>query len=133
MGGRGGQGGNPEEIGAGSLREVGEDGAGAGRNGKNFATLAQYFAKGKAHRGGNCYGRGREPRVQGAGGGKFRPTCPLPPPPHYIFNAKQYHWESIALSGFHNLKHTDSKTRTTLYSMTDEQHPGEVLLLSSFG
>ena len=53
-------------------------GAGAGRNGKNFATVAQYFALGKAHRGGNCYGRGREPGVQGAGGGKFRPPCPPP-------------------------------------------------------
>ena len=30
-------------------------GAGAGRN---YATLAQYFAIGKAHRGGNCYEKG---------------------------------------------------------------------------
>ena len=53
-------------------------GVGAGRNGKNFATLAQYFAIGKAHRGGNHYGREWEPGVQGAGGGKFR--LPSPPP-----------------------------------------------------
>ena len=55
-------------------------GAGAGRNGKNFATLAQYFATGKAHGGKNHYGRGREPGVEGAGGRKFRPPCP----PHFI-------------------------------------------------
>ena len=74
---------------AGSLREAGEEGAeggiskggGAGRNGKHFATYAQYFAIGKAHRGGNCYGRGWEPGMQGAGGGKFRPPCSPPPPP----------------------------------------------------
>ena len=52
-------------------------GAGAGRN---FATLAQYFAIGKAHGGGNCYGRRREPGVQGAGGGKLRSPCAPPPP-----------------------------------------------------
>ena len=51
-------------------------GAGAGRNGKNLATLAQYFTIGKVRRGGSCYGRGREPGVQGAGGGMFRPPCP---------------------------------------------------------
>ena len=40
---------------AGSLREAGyPKRAGAGRNGKNFATLAKYCAIGKAHRGGNC-------------------------------------------------------------------------------
>ena len=39
------------------------------------------FAIGKAHRGRNRYERGREPGVQGAGGGKFSPPCP-PPPPH---------------------------------------------------
>ena len=54
-------------------------GEGAGRNGKNIATLAQYLAIGKAQRGGNCYGRGREPGVQGAGGGKLRPPPPVPP------------------------------------------------------
>ena len=71
-------------MGAESLREAGEEGAeggiskegGSGRNGKHFATFEQYFAIGKAHRGGNCYGRGWEPGVQGAGGGKFRPSCP---------------------------------------------------------
>ena len=31
---------------AGSLREAGEEGAGVGRNSKNFATLAQCFAIG---------------------------------------------------------------------------------------
>ena len=64
--------------GAGSLREAGcPKGVGTGRNGKKFATLAQYFEIGKAHRGGNCYGRGRKPGVQGAGGGKFRsPVSP---------------------------------------------------------
>ena len=49
-------GGNPGVMGAGSLREAGEEGAGAGypkgmrarRNRKNFATLAQYCAIGKA-------------------------------------------------------------------------------------
>ena len=51
-------------------------GTGAGRNGKNFATLAQYFAIGKVRGGGNRYGKGREPGVQGAGGGMFRPPCP---------------------------------------------------------
>ena len=73
----------------GSLWEAREDGvggeppkrAGASGHGKNYATLAQYFAIGKAHRGGNCYGRGREPGVQGAGSGKFRPPCS--PPPHH--------------------------------------------------
>ena len=54
-------------MGAGGLREAGYlKGAGAGRNEKNFATLAQYFAIGKAHGGENCYGSGREPGVQGA-------------------------------------------------------------------
>ena len=42
-------------------------GVGAGRNGKNFATLAQYFTIGKAHGGVNRYRRGREPGVQGVG------------------------------------------------------------------
>ena len=81
-------------MGAGSLREAGEEGAGggwreagypkgvgAGRKGKNFATSAQYFAIGKAHRGGNCYRMGREPGVQGAGGGSSDPPAPPPPPP----------------------------------------------------
>ena len=85
----GGQGGgNPGVMGVGGLREAGEEGAGsgiskrggAGRNGKNFATLAQYFAIGKVRGGRSRYGRGRDPRVQGAGGGMFRPPCP--PPPH---------------------------------------------------
>ena len=55
-------------------------GTGAGRSGKNFATLAQYFAVGKSHRSGYRYGRGRGPGVQGARGGKFKTPCP--PPPH---------------------------------------------------
>ena len=55
---------NPGVMGPGNLREAGEEGAG-GRNGKNFATWAQYFARGKAHRGGNCYGKGRELEVLG--------------------------------------------------------------------
>ena len=54
-------------------------GVGAGRNGKNFTTLAQYFAIGKAHRGRNHYRSGQEPGVQGAGDRKFRPPCPPPP------------------------------------------------------
>ena len=67
---------------AGGLQEAGYlKGAGAGRNGKNFATLAQYFAIGKVRGGGSRYGRGREPGVQGAGGGLFRPPCPPPLPP----------------------------------------------------
>ena len=63
-------GGNPGVMREGGLREAEEEGAGggismgggegSGRNGKIFATLAQCFAIGKAHRGGNCYGRGRE-------------------------------------------------------------------------
>ena len=66
------EGANPGVMREGSLREAGEEGdgggismggGGSGRNGKIFATLAQYFAIGKAHRGGNCYGRGREPGV----------------------------------------------------------------------
>ena len=82
MGGGGRQGGgSPGVMGAGGLREAGEEGAGGGiskRDGsreKNFATLAQYFAIGKVRGGGNRYGRGREPGVQGAGGGM------TPPPP----------------------------------------------------
>ena len=67
-------------MGAGGLREEGEEWPGAGRSGKNFATLAQYFALGEAHGGGNRYGRGRESGVQGAGGGKFRPPGSPPPP-----------------------------------------------------
>ena len=59
-------------------------GAGARRNGKNFATLAQYFAIGKAHRGGNCYGREWEPGVQGAETGSSDPPVP---PPHYLVMA----------------------------------------------
>ena len=51
-------------------------GAGARRNGKNLATLAQYFAIGKLRGGGSRYGRGREPGVKGAGGEMFRPPCP---------------------------------------------------------
>ena len=53
-------------------------GAAARRNGKNFATLAQYFAMGKADRRGNCYGREWEPGVQGAETGSSDP--PVPPP-----------------------------------------------------
>ena len=56
----------PEVMGLGNLREAEEEGTGAGRNGKTFATSAQYFAREKAHRGGNCYGKGRRPGVQGA-------------------------------------------------------------------
>ena len=86
---RGGQGGrSPGVMGVGGLgrREKREREAeylkevGAGRNGKNFATLAQYFALGKVRGGGSRYGRGPEPGVHGAGGGMFKPLCPLPPP-----------------------------------------------------
>ena len=49
--------------------------AGAGRNDKNFVTLARYFTIGRAHRGENRYGRGRKPGVKGAGEGKFRTPC----------------------------------------------------------
>ena len=52
-------------------------GAGAGRNGKNFATLAQYFAIGKAH-GQKLLQKGAGTGVQGVGGEKFRPPCPPP-------------------------------------------------------
>ena len=85
----GGQGGeSPGVLGAGGLREAGEEGAGggiskgagAGRNGKNFATLAQYFAVGKVRGGGSRYGRGREPGVQGAEAGCSDPPGPPPPP-----------------------------------------------------
>ena len=49
-------GGSPGVMGAGGLREAGYlKGVGAGRNGKNFATLAQYFAIGKVCGGGSCY------------------------------------------------------------------------------
>ena len=65
-------------MGAGGLRKVGEQGAGNGRNGKKFATLTQYFAIGKVREGGSRYGRGWEPKVQGVGGGMFRP--PVSPP-----------------------------------------------------
>ena len=79
-------------MGVGSLREAGGEGAeggipkgvGAGRNGKNFATLARYFAIGKAHRGRNCYGRGREPGVQGAGCGRREVQTPLSPPAQFL-------------------------------------------------
>ena len=86
-GGGGQGGGNPGVMGAGGLLEAGEEGEvgyrkgeGAGRNGKNFATLAQYFAIGKVRGDGSRYERGRERGVQGAGGGMFRPPCPPPPP-----------------------------------------------------
>ena len=76
LGGGGGGGGNPGVMGAGGLLEAGySKGMGAGRNGKNFVTLTQYFAIGKAHRGGNCYRRGRE-------AGSLDPLLsPHPPPP----------------------------------------------------
>ena len=48
-----------------------------GETGNEFCNIVQYFAIGKAHRGGDHQGRGREPGVQGAGSGKFRP--PLSP------------------------------------------------------
>ena len=52
-------------------------GKGAGRNGKNFVTLAQYFAIGKAHRKGTAKEGGtRECRVREAGSSE-----PLFPPP----------------------------------------------------
>ena len=83
-----GQGGSsPGVMGVGSLREAGEEGyqkgVGAGRNGKNFATLAQYFAIGKAHRGGTA--------TEGGGNGECRvrevgssdPSVPPPPPSKY--------------------------------------------------
>ena len=54
-------------------------GVGARKNGKNFPTLAQYFAIGKVCGGGSRYGSGQEPGVQGVGGGMFRPPCPPPP------------------------------------------------------
>ena len=68
-GGGGGQGGgNPGVMGRevyGSREKKGREagylkGTGAGRNGKNFATLAKYFAVGKLRGGGSRYGRGRE-------------------------------------------------------------------------
>ena len=74
-------GGNPGVMGAGSLREVGEEGAGAGRKGEHFATLAQYFAIGKAHRDGNRSkgGGNREYRAREAGS-----SDPPPPPPYWL-------------------------------------------------
>ena len=79
-------------MGAGGLWEAGEEGGGrreggylkgmrAGRNGKNLATLAQYFAIGKVRGGGSRYGRGQEPGVQDAGGEIFIPPL-SPTPPH---------------------------------------------------
>ena len=55
-----------------------QKGAGAGRNGKNFATLAQYFAIGKVRGGGAAMegGGNRECRVWEAG-------CSDPPVPPY--------------------------------------------------
>ena len=75
MGGEQG-GGNPGVMGVGSLREAGEEGAGSKiskvgwsqEKWEKFHNIGTIFSTGKAHRGGNCYGRGREPGVQGAGG-----------------------------------------------------------------
>ena len=73
MGGGGQEGGNPGIMGAEGGRR------GRGRRGKwqKFRTLCtifeQYFATGKAHRGGN-----RECRVREAGSS----DPPVPPPPH---------------------------------------------------
>ena len=75
------QGGRRWDIQGGRRRDI--QGGRRREQWQNFATLAQYFAIRKAHRGGNYYRRGREPGVQGAGGGMFKPPCPslLPPPP----------------------------------------------------
>ena len=78
-GGKGG--GSLGVMGTGGLREAGEEGAGGGitkRGGSRekweiFRNTGQYFAIGKVHGGGSRYGREREPGVQGAGGGLFRP------------------------------------------------------------
>ena len=87
-GGGGAGGGNLGIMGAGGLREAEEEGAGGETSErgedrekwKNSATLAQYFAIGKTHRGGNRFGRGRDPGVQGTGGGRIRPPYPTPSP-----------------------------------------------------
>ena len=55
------QGGRWDTQGGREMREIG----------KNFFNNVQYFAMVKAHRGGNHYGRGREPRIHGTGSGKF--------------------------------------------------------------
>ena len=94
-GGGGAGGGNPGVMGAGSLREAGEEGAGGGlfkgggslEKWEKFRNIGTIFRNKKAHRGGSCYGRGREPGVQGTGGGKFRPPC-HPPPPFLGANVK---------------------------------------------
>ena len=75
-------------MGEGSLREAGEEGGGGGISkagggggemGKISQHLAKYFAIGKAHRGGNCYGRGREPGFRVLEAGRSDLSAPLPP------------------------------------------------------
>ena len=80
-----GGGGDPGEMGAGSLRESREKRAretGYPRGREPGGNIAQYFAIGKAHRGWNRYGMGREPEVHGFVIGKFTALRPPPPPPH---------------------------------------------------
>ena len=85
--GGGGQGdGRPGEMGAGGVREAGEEGtgsgipkvAGSGKKREKLRNIAQYFAIEKMQRGGsNKYGR--ESGLKGTGSGRFKPPCPLPP------------------------------------------------------
>ena len=77
-------------MGEGSLREAGEEDGGEagypsgwepGEIGKKIHNIAQYFVKAKAHRGGNCCGREKEPGLSGTGSGKREVRPPHPPPP----------------------------------------------------
>ena len=98
-GGGGQGGGSPGVMGAGGLwrrekrvREAGYlKGAGTGRNGKNFATLARYFAIGKVRRGGSRYGGGGNLECRVREAGSSDPLSP-PPPPHFAMNKWENNW-----------------------------------------
>ena len=91
MRGTGGWGGNPGVMGAGSLREAGEEGAGGGISkgggsrekckkccsiGTNIS--AKYFAIGKAHGGGNPLRKGAGTRIAGCGRREVQTPLSLP-------------------------------------------------------
>ena len=61
-------------------------GAGTVRNGGKVCNIVQYFAIGKAHRGGNCCGRGWELEVHGMESRNFGPS---PTPPLYKTSLKK--------------------------------------------
>ena len=81
MEGDSGGGGDQGVMGAGSLQEAGEERVGDGiPKGTGVGRNRKYFAKAKAHRGGNHQGGGgnQEYKVRKAGNS----DPPVPPPPH---------------------------------------------------